>query len=124
MNYILHLGALSKQQCYSVYSGLYDSTDDLVRRVKRWHEIHGKKFHIDMNQARRERQGVDALIHKPLELINENFKYKNLEKEAVVNIRQQKNIQMSGKALDMRDRFNENVCVIAKDGKVYYRVEQ
>lgn len=123
LNYTLHLGALSKEQCYLAYTDLYDTTDKMINKLKRWHEIHRKKFHIDVDQARMERQGIDAIIHKPLGIINSNFNYKNIGKSTVVNIRQQKNMQVVNRTLDMRDRFNEDICIVAKDGKVYYRVE-
>ena len=69
-----------------------------------------------------ERQGIDAVIHKPLELINESWKYKNIGKEAAVNIRLQKNIQLNDRTLDMRDRYNEDVKLVAKEGKLYYSI--
>ena len=67
-----------------------------------------------------ERQGIDAAIHKPLELISEKWKYRNIGKKAVTNIRVQRNIQINDRTLDMRDRYNEDVRLIAKEGKLYY----
>ena len=79
-----------------------------------------KEFKIDVDQAHMERQGIDAVIHKPLELISEKWKYRNIGKEAVTNIRVQRNIQINDRTLDMRDRYNEDVRLIAKEGKIYY----
>lgn len=81
LNYTLHLGAISKEQCYSVYSDMYDTESRLIDKLKKWHNYHKKKFKIDVDQARMERQGIDAVIHKPLELINESWKYKNIGNE-------------------------------------------
>ncbi len=120
LNYTLHLGAISKEQCYSVYSDMYDTESRLIDKLKKWHNYHKKKFKIDVDQARMERQGIDAVIHKPLELINESWKYKNIGKEAAVNIRLQKNIQLNDRTLDMRDRYYEDVKLVAKEGKLYY----
>lgn len=93
----------------------------MLDKLKKWHEFHRKKFKIDVDQARMERQGIDAIIHKPLELFSENWKYRNIGKEAAVNIRVQKNTGVINRTLDMRDRYNEEVCIIVKDGKMFYR---
>ena len=120
LNYILHLGAISKEQCYAAYSDMYAMENNLIDKLRKWHEFHKKKFKIDVDQARMERQGIDAAIHKPLELISEKWKYRNIGKEAVTNIRVQRNIQINYRTLDMRDRYNEDVRLIAKQGKLYY----
>lgn len=120
LNYTLHLGAISKEQCYAAYSDMYDMENNLLDKLRKWHEFHKKKFKIDVAQARMERQGIDAVIHKPLELISEKWKYRNIGKEAVTNIRVQRNIQINDRTLDMRDRYNEDVRLIAKEGKLYY----
>lgn len=120
LNYTLHLGAISKEQCYAAYSDMYDMENNLIDKLRKWHEFYKKKFKIDVNQARMERQGIDAVIHKPLELISEKWKYRNIGKEAVTNIRVQRNIQINDRTLDMRDRYNEDVRLIAKEGKLYY----
>lgn len=120
LNYILHLGAISKEQCYAAYSDMYAMENNLIDKLRKWHEFHKKKFKIDVDQARMERQGIDAAIHKSLELISEKWKYRNIGKEAVTNIRVQRNIQINYRTLDMRDRYNEDVRLIAKQGKLYY----
>lgn len=120
LNYTLHLGALSKEQCYFAYSDMYDTESKLIDKLKKWHDMHSKKFGIDVDYARMERQGIDAVLHKPLELFSENWKYKNIGKDVVVNIRVQKNFRLNGRTLDMRDRYNEDVSIIARDGKFYY----
>ena len=120
LNYTLHLGAISKEQCYAAYSDMYAMENNLIDKLRKWHEFYKKKFKIDVDQARMERQGIDAAIHKPLELISEKWKYRNIGKKAVTNIRVQRNIQINDRTLDMRDRYNEDVRLIAKEGKLYY----
>ena len=51
---------------------------------------------------------------------NQISKDRNIGKEAVTNIRVQRNIQINDRTLDMRDRYNEDVRLIAKEGKIYY----
>lgn len=120
LNYTFHLGAMSKEQCYSAYTNLYDTTKKIINKLKRWHEVHQRKFSIDIDQARRARHGLDAYIHKPLELFDEKYKYKDIGKKVAVNIRQQKRAQLNERTPDMRNRYNEDVCLIAQDGKIFY----
>ena len=63
------------------------------------------------------------MIHKPPALISEKWKYRNIGKEAVTNIRVQRNIQINDRTLDMRDRYNEDVRLIAKEGGLYCSIK-
>ena len=67
-----------------------------------------------------ERKGLDALIHKPLGLIDEIHNYRKMSKQEVVNIRNQENIQVENRLEMTRDLYQEEVKVIIKDGKVFY----
>lgn len=120
LNYALHLGAMSKDQCYAAYCDMYEKEKCVVDKLRKWHEFHKKKFKIDVDQARMERHGIDAVIHKPLELVGEKWKYRDIGKEAARNIREQRNVQLNDRILDRRDRYNEDVTLIVKDGKLYY----
>lgn len=51
---------------------------------------HEKTLGIDVDQAVFERKGIDAILHKPLTLINEDFQYKSMKKKEVETIRIQK----------------------------------
>lgn len=120
LNYVLHLGALSKEQCYVAYSSLYAQTNKIVEKVKKWHEFHVRKLGIDIDQAKVERHGFDAFIHKPLSFFNKEFNYCSISKREVVNIRSQKNMQIRNMTLDMHNLYQEDVNIIIKDGKMYY----
>lgn len=120
LNYTLHIGALSKEQCYTTYISLYNQTEKIIEKVRKWHGYHEKKFRIDIDQARLERRGFDAILHKPLGLFSEEFKYRPISKEEVINIRSQKNMQIMNMILDTRDLYQEDVSIIIKDGKMYY----
>lgn len=61
LNYTLHLGAISKEQCYAAYSDMYAMENNLIDKLRKWHEFHKKKFKIDVDQARMERQGREAV---------------------------------------------------------------
>lgn len=120
LNYTLHLGASSKEQCYSAYKTLYNQSNCTIEHVKRWHKQCEKKLRINVDQARRGRIGIDAIIRKPLEIINKDWGYCSIGKQEVEYIRCQKGMKIINMALDTRDLYSEDVNIIIKDGKIYY----
>jgi hypothetical protein len=122
LNYVLHLGALSNEQAYTAYESMYKQTKKTIERMQKWHSFHGKKFGIDTDRAILERRGLDALIHKPLGLINESHNYRNLSRQEVVNIRNQVNAQIENKLENKKDLYQEDVKVVIKDGKLFYMI--
>lgn len=123
LNYVLHLGALSQDQAYVTYTSMYNQTFEMVERLHKWHTVHTKKFGVDVNRAVFERKGLDALLHKPLGLIDEIHNYRKMSKQEVVNIRNQVNTQVENRLTDIRDLFDEDVRVVFKDDKVFYLVD-
>lgn len=122
LNYVLHLGALSQEQAYVTYTSMYNQTSKMIERLHKWHTVHTKKFGVDVDRAVLERKGLDAILHKPLGLIDEVHNYKKMTKKEVVNIRNQVNTQVENRLTDTRDLFNEDVRVVFKDDKVFYLV--
>ena len=123
LNYVLHLGALSQDQAYVTYTSMYNQTSKMIERLHKWHTVHTKKFGVDVDRAVLERKGLDAILHKPLGLIDEVHNYKKMTKKEVVNIRNQVNTQVENRLTDTRDLFNEDVRVVFKDDKVFYLVD-
>ena len=122
LNYVLHLGAMLQDQAYVTYTSMYNQTSKMIERLHKWHTIHTKKFGVDVDRAVLERKGLDALLHKPLGLIDEGLNYKKMSKNEVVNIRNQVNTQVENRLTATRDLFDEDVRVVFKDGKVFYLV--
>ena len=120
LNYVLHLGALSQEQAYVAYSSMYNQTAKMIERLHKWHTIHTKKFGVDVDRAVLERKGLDAILHKPLGLLDEVHNYKKMNKKEVVNIRNQINTQVENRLTATRDLFQEDVRVVFKDDKVFY----
>lgn len=123
LNYVLHLGALSQEQAYVTYSSMYNQTSKMIERLQKWHTIHTKKFGVDVDRAVLERKGLDAILHKPLGLIDEEHNFKKMSKKEVVNIRNQVNTQVENRLTATRDLFQEDVRVVFKDDKVFYLVD-
>ena len=92
----------------------------LIEGMQKWHLVHRKKFGIDTDRALLERQGLDALLHKPLGLIDEIHNYRKMSKQEVVNIRNQVNVQVKNRIAMTKDLYQEEVKVVIKDGKIFY----
>lgn len=120
LNYVLHLGALSNEQAYTTYDSMLKQTAKSIERMQKWHLVHRKKFGIDTDRALLERKGLDALLHKPLGLIDEIHNYRKMSKQEVVNIRNQVNVQVKNRIAMTRDLYQEEVKVVIKDGKMFY----
>lgn len=123
LNYVLHLGAMSQEQAYVTYTSMYNQTSKMIERLHKWHTIHTKKFGVDVDRAVLERKGLDAILHKPLGLIDEVHNFKKMSKKEVVNIRNQINTQVENRLKATRDLFDEDVRVVFKDGKIFYLVD-
>lgn len=119
LNYTFHLGALSPEQCYSAYEESFKYTERTVDKTRQWHLQHEKQLGIDVDQAIVERKGIDAILHKPLTLINDDFQYKTIKKQEVENIRLQKAAEVYNRRFE-NNLFVEDAKIIFKDGKVYY----
>ena len=120
LNYVLHLGALSNEQAYTTYDSMLNQTAKSIEGMQKWHLVHRKKFGIDTDRALLERKGLDALLHKPLGLIDEIHNYRKMSKQEVVNIRNQVNVQVKNRIAMTKDLYQEEVKVVIKDGKIFY----
>ncbi len=120
LNYAFHIGALSPEQCYSTYDSSFKYTDKTIEKTKQWHLAHENALGIDVDQAIFERKGLDAIVHKPLSLINEDFQYKSMKKHEVEKIRLQKGVEIVNRREENKNLYMEDAKVVFKNGKVFY----
>lgn len=120
LKYTLHLGTVSRQQCRALLPTYSKQVDGIIEQLVNWHEHQIGKHGISVDSKFRKRVGLDGLIHKLPGLINEDFYYRPIEEKTVDLI----NTQVTNhEGIDKKDRvdlFNEDVRVIAKEGKIYY----
>lgn len=122
LNYVFHLGAMSREQSSSNYDSVYGQSLKVIGKVKKWHLEHIKSFGIDMDEARLDRKGFDAFIHKPIGLIKEDFNYKEIGKTNISNIRMQMSMNIETREHKHLDLYQDDVKMIIKDGKVFYLI--
>lgn len=120
LNYTFHLGAMSPEYCYRAYDDCFATTEKAIEKTKQWHLAHEKTLGIDVDQAVFERKGIDAILHKPLTLINEDFQYKSMKKKEVEKIRVQKGTEVYNRREENKNLYMEDTKLIFKDGKVFY----
>ncbi|QFJ53378.1 hypothetical protein [Pseudobutyrivibrio xylanivorans] len=120
LNYTFHIGALSPEQCYSTYDSSFKYTDKTIEKTKKWHLMHEETLGIDIDQAIFERKGLDAIVHKPLSLINDDFQYRSMKKQEVEKIRIQKGAEIVNRREENKNLYMEDAKIVFKNGKVFY----
>lgn len=120
LNYAFHLGSMSPEYCYRSYDDCFSTTEKTIEKTKQWHLTHEKTLGINVDQAAYERKGLDAIIHKPLALINEDFQYKSMKKKEVEKIRIQKGTEVYNRREENKNLYMEDARIIFKEGKVFY----
>lgn len=122
LNYVLHLGAMSREQSSANYDSVCGQSSRVLVKIKKWHLEHIKTFGIDMDEARLDRKGFDAFIHKPIGLIKEDFNYKEVGKVNITNIRMQVSMNTEIRGENKSDLYQDDVKMVIKGGKVFYLI--
>lgn len=121
-SYALHLGAASKEQCYHLMPIHCKKFEETQNKLVGWHKKQCDKLAIDVNENHRKRLGFDAIIHKPLSWIKDDFSYIAVSENTINLITAQTDSKVSYQT-DTKDLFRTDVRLIAKEGKVYYLPE-
>lgn len=118
LDHTLHLGTLSKEQCYSICSAYTEQVQNTQSRLQEWHQNHEEKFTIDIANAKRKRLGLEGLVFKLPGLIDDKWNYKGVSESTIEMIENQSS--SVSRDINSTDLFQEDVQVIAKQGKLYY----
>lgn len=123
LTYTLNLGKLSKENCYSMFLPYAKQADEALKALKNWHDATGKSLEIDLDASRRRRQGIEGFFMNIPALFNDDLHYRDVSKRTVAMISKQSSGQTAPTIQDTVDLFQEDVRLIAKDGKLYYLPE-
>lgn len=121
--YALNLGKVSKESCYSMILPYAEQADEALKALKNWHDKTGKALEIDLEARRRRRQGLEGLFMNIPALLNDGLRYRDVSKRTAAMISRQSSGQTAATIKDTVDLFQEDVRLIAKDGKLYYLPE-
>ncbi len=118
--YALNLGSVSKEFCHAMYTPFAKQAEDTLVLLNEWHKENTKRLEIDIQAERRKRQGVEGFFMGLPALFNDDLNYKGISKNTVHMIDQQSHVNTSIGNNDNSDYFQEDVKLIAKEGKLYY----
>ena len=120
LRYTLHLGAVSREQCIALLPTYKKQVDDTQELLTAWHQRTTKHFGVDIDEIRRKRVGFDRVIHFLPGLFKEDFNFRSIEKKTARMITTQASGHEEPYYMDTTELYNEDVQLVAKNGKIYY----
>ena len=123
LDFTLYLGAKTKEHCFGSFELHVKKYDDLHEKIIVWHKENCDKFKIDINEARRKRTGLLAILEKPIGLVNERWNYKAIPCETVGLIKEQTEKAQSIQ-YNQENPFAENVEIVINGDKKYYLLKE
>ena len=120
LKYVLHLGTVSKEHCCALLPTYSNQVQASLELLRKWHQSYVEQFEISVDDNNRKRTGLDSVIHFIPGLINEQNKYRSISDNTTQKIIAQTSEYRTASSLEDTDLFQEDVHIIAKDGKIYY----
>lgn len=119
LDFTLHLGIKSKEQCFGSFSLHTAKIETLHSRLVGWHKNQCDVLKIDLAESRRKHTGLFGLLEKPISWINDDLNYEKVETQTVRMIKGQ-TAEVGEISYTSDNLFKEDVEIIARDGKYYY----
>lgn len=119
LKYALHFGTVSRKQCSAIIPECESRAEDSRKSLEKWHADMIEKLQIDIEKDRRKLLGDVSVVNDIFSLIGKDKQYVSVEKKTATMIKNQTRKQMM-KDVDKSELYDEDVCLISKDGKVYY----
>lgn len=124
LTYALNLGAISRENSYALYLPYAKQSEGTLAKLNEWHDEHVKRLEINVEESRRKRQGVEGFFMGALGLFNDDFNYKKMSQSTIARIEHQAENASTVKGIEDDDLYQEDVRLIAKDGKLFYLPQQ
>lgn len=120
LSYVLHLGDVSKEYCYAVYLPYAKQAGAVLEKLNAWHQKNGESLEIDVDAARRKRQGINGFFMNIPAVFDDSLHYKTISMTTASIISQQTSKKETVDIDATPDLFQEDVRIIIKEGKYYY----
>lgn len=120
LRHTLHLGVVSVEQCCALIPTYEKQVNIAQAQLSAWHHTQIQRFGIKVEDGKIKRAGLDGFIHLIPGWINEEHKYRPISKKTVKQIISQTNDHSVLPAKEAIDLFQEDVRIVAKEGKLYY----
>lgn len=124
LTYALNLGAISRENSYALYLPYAKQSEGTLAKLNEWHDEHVKRLEINVEESRRKRQGVEGFFMGALGLFNDDFNYKKMSQSTIARIEHQAENASTVRGIEDDDLYQEDVRLIAKDGKLFYLPQQ
>lgn len=124
LSYALNLGAVSRENCSAMSLPYVKQADEALEALKAWHLKTGAALEIDLDENRRRRQGVEGFFMNIPAIFNRKLRYRELSERTASMIAKQSAGQQSAAPQHETDRFQKDVCLIVKDGRLFYLPEE
>lgn len=119
LDFTLHLGIKSKEQCFGSFTLHTTKIETLHTRLVGWHKNQYEVLKIDIDESRRKHTGVLGWLEKPISWINDDWNYEKVRTQTVRMIKGQ-TAEIGEITYTSDNLFEENVEIIARNGKYYY----
>lgn len=120
LSYALNLGAISRENSYALYLPYSKQSESALEKLMDWHKDNSTKLEINVDESRRKRQGVEGFFMSALGVFNDDLNYKKISNRTISLIEHQVEGNSMVVPMASDDFFQEDVRLIAKDGKLYY----
>lgn len=124
LSYALNLGAVSRENCSAMFLPYARQADEALEALKTWHRKTAAALEIDLDENRRRRQGVEGFFMNIPAIFNGKLRYRELSERTASMIAKQSAGLRKAAPQHNTDRFQKDVCLIVKDGKLYYLPEE
>ena len=118
IEYILNLGQVSKEQCFSVCGKYMEQVFQTQSKLTECHENSEERFAIDIDNAKRKRMGIEGVVFKIPSLIKEEWGYRTISKDTAEMIDDQSSPKLIQDSVG--NPFDNDVELIVKDGEIFY----
>lgn len=120
LTFTLNLGAISRSNSYESYRLYEKQSEDTLASLGDWHRKHTEKFEISIEDKRRKRQGLVGYLMRIPGLFYDDLNYKEVPQKTLMQIENQADNALLNKTVEEGDLYQEDVRLIAKDGRLYY----
>jgi hypothetical protein len=122
LRYTLYLGVVSREQCIAILPIYSKYVSDTQKQLTTWHKGVTDQLGIDIEKGHRKRSGLDGTFHSIMGFIvnDDSYNFKSMEKKTIDMIKEQELGHNKNYPIDTSELYNEDVQLIAKNGKIYY----
>ena len=120
LEYTLNLGKIPKEKSCTILFDVKQEIEKVREDLEIWHKNITKNLKIEIDNARRKRDGLDGIIHRIPGLIDEEYNYCAIDDNMVKMIKGQMLSYPIKSKITYESLFEKEVRLIAKENKLYY----